>query len=770
MPRFEKTETDPAHKTDSAELSSSKQPDGFHWLGANFFNPLVNSMCVEPANAITSTLEKATGQARKQHIEPLPVPATSPERMSAEIVCQSAACAVGSVVPYALAGRLSGNVMRFAGASLKTEGALANLAQNEKVAQIIGGGVYDGMKETHAGETHLRNGLAGAANFAVLEYWKINPKSSFIGRASDRFFAGAFGTFAHVAVSRPDVLPLDSQVKINMPQRLLTGGLMNVLLPGTQEGIRLLQDKATLKMGLGVPIDRYLQSNKVNTSFEASKPNDGKLFEKNRWARVEPNSMFDSYVSGRDMVTLRNGSSRDTLFHELQHRKEALTGIAEPGFARAASLLDKSADRAWETYSSVRLAQEIRAELASRHSDVSNKAALVENLKRTIPFSSAAGGVPYITIWRVEFKEFMRSGGKYRPEADYSHCRSNREIREEANKLHFRLSGRQPHAERVIDDVIDRHDLKDGQVIEVFKHVNDFLNSRTDNVIQLPLDRLAMQTLRLTANPEKVVQGVNPTCGPAALEYCTYVKYPENAVNLISQVARTGKFQCADGSSIVMNGLNIVPELHWNRRFANQLFQTAAVNVHWQRKSDLEPWLSAADGVDNSILPGTVRYQRQTTDPASMIPYRLIDYSKKPPAPVHDRLRKELQDDLSDPLMDCDSLNDIHGQINGGAAGDIALPWRLHSQQVLERSLRSRQLAGRLPIITVVDCRHPLFRYGLDTLPESGWHFVAVRSYDSKTKVASLFNPWGDVLEGVSTKELYKANKEFKATAEKKSL
>ncbi len=32
---------------------------------------------------------------------------------------------------------------------------------------------------------------------------------------------------------------------------------MNALLPGAQEGIRRLQDKATIKMGLGLPIDRY---------------------------------------------------------------------------------------------------------------------------------------------------------------------------------------------------------------------------------------------------------------------------------------------------------------------------------------------------------------------------------------------------------------------------------------------------------------------------------------------------------------------------------
>ena len=763
MPRLEKSE--------SKNSVSTNPDDGYNWFGSNFVNPMLNTMCIEPANAVTSTLERAAGKSQYHRIEPLPVPSICDTQPTAAMICQSAACAIGSVVPYALAGRLASNAMRFGGATLKVDGALASLAQNEKAAQILGGGLYDGMKETHAGETHLRNGLAGAASFAVLEYWKVNPKGSLLGRSMDRFLSGASGSLAHIGISRPDTFSLDSHVKVNMPQLLLTGGLMNVLLPGTQEGMRLLQDKATLKLGLGLPIDRFMQSDKsiANAAF----PNyfEKKLFEQNRWARIEPKSQYDSYLPGRDMVTLRDGSSRQTLFHELQHRKESLSGIAEPGFLRAADALkNRNVDQAWSVYSAIRLAQEVRAELAGRHNDgLANKAEFIEQLKREIPWSDAMGGVPYITLWRVEFKEFMRSGGKFRPQADYSQCRFSREIREEANKLHFRLSGGQRHAGKVIDSVIDRADLKDEQVSQVFKHVNEFLNPRGENAVQLPLDQLAMQTLRLTANPEKVSQGANPTCGPAALEYCTYVKSPENAANLISQVARTGKYTCADGSTIIMNGLNIIPELYWDRSFANQLFQTTAVNVHWQRKTSLEPWLHTGDGIDNSIMPGAVRYQRHTTNPESRIPYRLFDFSKKPVTPIHDRLRKELQDDLSDPLMDNDSLNDIHSQINGGAYGDIALPWKLPSLRVFARTLLQRQSQDALPLIMTVDARHPLFRYGLETIPEIGWHFVAVRSYDRHSNQVTVFNPWGDLLRNVSTKDLYNANKEFKIS-EQKSL
>ncbi len=792
MPRFEKSEnkTDGAlgafdrasDKSSGDENSGDKTARGFDWFGANFVNPLVNTLCVEPANAITQTVERAAGQSPFHRVEPLPVPDTSKRPISTELVSQSVACAIGSVGPYALAGMLAGNAMRCAGAALKTEGAIATFAQNDKVAQIVGAGVYDGMKETRQGETHLRNGIAGAASFAVLEYSRVDPRASLIGRSLDRFSSGFVGSLTHVAISRPDAFSLKAPSDINISSSLLTGAFINVLLPGTQQGLRMLQEKASLRMGRGIPIDRYLVSNSshvnaetINARAEFTSATTKELFEQNRWARIEPDSKFDCYLPKRDMVSLTSGSSRETLLHELHHRKEALAGIAEPGFVQAAAYLNKDVNRAWQIFARVRRAQEIRAEIAGRQevnaSGLTSKAEFVNELKRTLPSARFAGGDSYIQLWRREFQAFLRSGGKFRPEADYSKCRFNKEIRDEANRLYVRLAGREPNAGNAIDGVIERHSLNDEQVLSVFKHVNEFLKPKYSTAVQLPLPFLAMQTLRLVARPEKVKQGFHPTCGPAALEYATYVKHPENAASLISQVALTGKYKCADGTSITLDLLNVIPERTKTRSFANQLFQTTSVNVHWQRKTSLEPWLYSGDGIDNSITAGAIRYERQPHNSSSPDLYRLMDYSKKPVRPLQDRLAPELRNDMADPLMDCNSLNDINGQINGGTHGDIALPWDLHSQQVLERTLRERHLTGRLPVLTVIDCRHPLFRHGMeDPLPDVGWHIVAVRGYDPATKTASIFNPWGHILNGISTRDLYKANKEFKISTENKSL
>jgi len=297
-------------------------------------------------------------------------------------------------------------------------------------------------------------------------------------------------------------------------------------------------------------------------------------------------------------------------------------------------------------------------------------------------------------------------------------------------------------------------------VTKVFKHINEFLDPRQPHPHPLPLDRLAMQTLRLTAKPEKVAQGTNPTCGPASVEYITYVKYPENAADLISQVVRQHKYDCADGSSIIVNGLNVVPERYWHRSFANQLFQTTAVNVHWQRKNNLEPWLTKEDNQNIDIVPGQTRYQRLATSQINESPYRLLDYSTQPPAHIYDRLPAALKDDPADPLMNHHSLNDINYQINGAASGAVALPWDLTSLQQLNSLLNARRVTGRLPVITVVDSKHPLFRDGLSDPDVGGWHSVVIKSFDSVRKVVTVFNPWGNLIHNVSIKQVFEANKE----------
>ncbi len=763
MPRFEETE--------SKTASENKNAAPLEWWESNFVNPLFNSLLVEPVNAVALTFDHATGQKQAHRLAPLPVAALGEDARPPEFICQSAACAMGSVLPYAIAARMAGNTMRFAGAALETEGVLAKVAQSEKLAQIAGGGIYDSMKETRDGETHLRNGLAGAANFGVLEYWKYGPLRRGETQISSRLIAGAVGALAHAAVASPEVLAFNSNVKRDLGREVIAGALMNALLPGTQEGIRRLQDRATMKLGWGIPLERYIKTNGKFVQNSFSSKGESSLIEKNLWARVEPKSQTDAYWTGRDMVSLRDGTSKSTLLHELQHRKEALTGITEPGFVRAANLLEQSPERSWRVYSAVRQAQEIRAELASRYDGISHKSEIVKELKRTLPFSSAAGGVPYIILWRTEFKEFVRSKGKYRPDADYSGRGIDSELHSEANKLQFRLSASQPDAEIAILDVMGRCDLKPEQVAKIFKHCNDILDPRKVELVALPHSGLAMETLMKSAEPERVTQGFLPTCGPASLEFYTYSRHPENAADLISQVVRNQKYDCRDGSTVVLDRLSAIPELHCNRSFSDQLFQNTAVNIHWQRKNSLIPWTNLSDVADSGISPGSVRYQRISTNENDDSPYRILDFSQNPPQPIHNRFSEEYRHDFTDPMMSQSAINDINGQINCGSGEGIMMPRELDSSAEMRDFLKERQSKGMLPVLACVDARHAIIdRNGFRDSPEPLWHAVAVDTFHDARNVVSLFNPWGYRIHNVSLDRFFEAYKAILPTSTCKSL
>jgi len=761
MTRFEKIETPGDCAASSSLLAAADRAHAqpLDWWQVNLAHPFINGLVVEPVNALAWAYDAVTHQKEAHRLKPLAAPLDSND--GAAVVCQGFGSAVGSILPYAMAGRFAGNGLRMAGAKLELEGAFARFAQSEKAAQIVGSGVYDGMRETRPGESHLRNGAAGAANFTILEIFGRSG-NSVLERAANRFGTGALASFASTAVARPETFDLHakrSDTDFDMGRQLFANGLLNVVLPGAQHGVRALHDKATVKLGMGMPIDRFVKSNETAFAHQFSNACNSKLLEANRWAHVQPGASVNSYRAQKDLITLKDGSDLHALKHELQHRVEAKTKVAEAGFARAADLLKTDADKAWDTYRAVRLAQEVRAEIAPYRGDnAARYSEAIEQLKKTIPGSSAIGGDTYETLWKKEFQEFERSGGRYRPKIDYSS--GYKTFYRENDRLFEHLSPRFPAVDKTLNQIQARYDISIPQLALALKSVNEIVEPGVVHPTKVDVDRLAMQALELIAHPHKVKQGKNPTCGPAAIEYCTYLKHPENASDLISQVVRLNQFETMDRSQIVVNGLNVVREKYWDRNHANQIFQNTAVNVHWQRKHDLTPWLSPNDGVNISLRPGLTRYQRQWTRQINESPYRLLDYSRFPPAPVHKRIPGQ-DADLSCPLFTMKSVADAHEQINGTVAGGITLCEKFSNSRELADVLAGRSNKSQLPVIAWVDVRQPLFNKGVGPVSEFGGHAVVIKSYDHENKTVSIFNPWGETLNDVRIKDLYQATKEF---------
>lgn len=754
MSRFEKTDCSP-QKIDLQNID---------WWQENITNPFFNALVVEPANAVSCTLDAFSHQSGAvPRIKPLAVARSNDLGSS---ICQGGASAVGSVLPYALSGKFAGSGLRYLGSKFEVEGALAKFAQSDKAAQIIGAGVYDGMRETHDGETHLRNGAAGAVNFMILENFGRLGKGRF-EKMCYRFGTGGCAAVASNAIARPDLYTPGRDKKnseIDSDRLFFTGALLNVLLPGTQHGVRAIHDAVSVKLGNGIPLDRFIQSKERTFAHAFSSPGDRVLLDANRWARVQPVSEANSYHAGKDLVSLKNPGELTALRHELQHRKEIKEKIAEPGFERAAELLKTDRQKAWSVFRTVRQAQEIRAELANyRVNGQKTYSQTIKDLKQSIPNSGAAHGDTYETLWRKEFKEFEKTGGKFRPKEEFSGNFGFKMFNRECDQLYAHLFPSHPKVGTALSMIEKRYDIPVPQLTLALKHVNEFLDPNVVHATQLDVDRIAMQTLRLIGSPEKVSQGKHPTCAPASLEYYTYLKHPENAADLISQVVRLNQFECLDGAPIVVNGLNVVPEKYWNRNHANQLFQNTAINVYWQRKKDLSPWILPEDKINMQLRPGLTRYQRQWSHEMNESPYRLLDYSKFPPAPVHSRVPGH-ESDLSCPLMNLDTVEDIHNQISGTAHGGVTLSEKFSNAVELADVLREREQRSQLPVIAWVDTRQPLLAKGSGS-STGGGHAVVIKSYDPISKRVAIFNPWGEMLNDVRIKDLYQATQDFDETS-----
>jgi hypothetical protein len=147
----------------------------------------------------------------------------------------------------------------------------------------------------------------------------------------------------------------------------------------------------------------------------------------------------------------------------------------------------------------------------------------------------------------------------------------------------------------------------------------------------------AVQMMQQAGDPFLVIQGDGcPTCGLSNFQFRSFLRQPDEATRMISEVLRTGKFVTRDNSAITLdhasfkaNEGSLDPLLRgrWGRDqedYASRLFQMTAGNIHWQRVVELE---------GRSIPKGAIRLEN-TMD--LWDPLQLVDYSGKEPHVLSD--------------------------------------------------------------------------------------------------------------------------------------
>lgn len=425
------------------EKSTAKKLDGgpspaeastWEWVSANVFHPAANTGLIEPYNAVANIVNLAGRTVaagdliEKKELYAVP----QAEFLSGTWLVQGLSSGLAMVVPYGLAGKLAGGSMRNIGRALEAEGAAARFLRSEQAAQIVGAALYDGSRQTRPGETHMGNALGGAAGFLIFE--KGNAASRALS-APEKLPVRILTGFAG-ATTQHTVAHFWSSGHVpsyeELAQAGVSGAVMNLALPATQKGLGLALNQASMRLGRGVDLDRYLE-----TGFAGGNPAERSrqlmmLAESSPWVRVQDGAPESRYLHAKQRVELARGDATPgRLGHELDHHVQARVGAQNLLFDRALERLhDQSQplarrlESAWQLFRQARLDNELSARISEGVIDreVGRAKTLpeVNRLASEIPGSQVRPGLTYESLWRHEFARFSATGGKERPGADHA--------------------------------------------------------------------------------------------------------------------------------------------------------------------------------------------------------------------------------------------------------------------------------------------------------------------------------------------------------------
>ncbi|MBX9771322.1 MAG: hypothetical protein K2X29_08115, partial [Candidatus Obscuribacterales bacterium] len=371
-------------------------------------DPVVQAMLIEPLNALSNgfnfVAEKSGSSLRAGKIE------TAAEPQYESPIDSAVAAVAGGLaasVPYTIAGQAIGGVARIATTRfnkfVRLPVALTGLLVSQRTANILGGAVYDGLKDTRKGETHLGNAVGGAASFAVFEYGNSRGAGlKGIGWLSHHMKVGAAGSLAHATTSdlASGKNPLARKDYLDVA---LSGAAMNSVLPLVQKGGGHLIDKVNLRLGRGIPIERDFarQGNPQLSELGKQAPLARVHIVQNESPRANHKEQA-IFVSSHNNVRERA--------HETHHLISERQKTFEPLFRKSADALE-AGDQwlAWQLFRQARLHEELGARKVESLADGERRSSL-----------SFAKLRDYLPIWKEEFAKFKESGGTYRPELDYS--------------------------------------------------------------------------------------------------------------------------------------------------------------------------------------------------------------------------------------------------------------------------------------------------------------------------------------------------------------
>jgi|GEM_PF-3689791 len=279
--------------------------------------------------------------------------------------------------------------------------------------------------------------------------------------------------------------------------------------------------------------------------------------------------------------------------------------------------------------------------------------------------------------------------------------------------------------------------------------------------------KIAEQALHHAAYPNQIDQGRHDTCNVTTVEVRNFSRNPGAAIKMIADVATTGSFVTADGTTIAIDAKSLKaddessrnPTPDGERSHASQIFQITAANVYWQRRD--------TDPAGNFAPKGTLRFVQDASKRnhfSGDTGERLMAYYSNPP--------KELAEN---PALSASALKEIANQISGKTddgfvienkikAGRNTVP--VSSEKELRDSLAAVKQAGNFPAIIRVHTGNSPFlgdQGGGLSRSKGVWHVVCVTAYDETTGKVWIDNQWGRSSDHqMKVRDLYDATLEPK--------
>jgi hypothetical protein len=278
------------------------------WVEGHILNPMANGLVVTPYNAIANAVNAATPGEILGKAEMRPMAQT--EFMSPGWFVQNVSHGLGAIVPYVIAGKGAGALMKGTATRFALNGPSAGFLQSEIGAQVVGAAALDFARDTHGGETRLGNAVGGGVGMFVFAKGNAftGAADGLLQRGATRFAIGSVGGVAGLTSSR--LMSGENITGEDILKAGITGGTMNVALPPTQHFITKGFERTS------TAVSNYANSKPVKDFYRSSGA------ESLYWS---------TRTNVRDGVTAaRQSTHRFLNEHNLSHPVQRFMGAAFP--------------------------------------------------------------------------------------------------------------------------------------------------------------------------------------------------------------------------------------------------------------------------------------------------------------------------------------------------------------------------------------------------------------------------------------------------------